>query len=656
MHHGGPYPATTAPLHTSVGPASMDRFLRPVCYQAMPDHLLPEALRDGIHWGFPAGSTASRRGSEPVEIVRYVDGTDGPVRVGVRRDRRVHPVAVNLLAELWSRPAGDMRRLLDEADGVGRDVAEVVLLAPVDGRTEVWAAGVTYARSRSARQEESSVAEVYALVYEADRPELFFKSVAWRVVTDGEPVSMRRDSELNVPEAELAVVANGEGEIVGYTVCNDMSSRSIEGENPLYLPQAKIYAAVLCSGHRHQARLGGEGSGGSRHRAHGAPGGGRGLAGEQHHGGHGPDTGRAGGVVVPGTGLPGRGGALHGDRHRPRDDLRAPSGRRGGDRHRPGGDAAQSGGGGKGQRHLAVGPRGWGDGPPHAGRGRPRAIGLTVWSFNPAPSPRPSIRPLSRCRLRPFGRSRMLPRAAYTDPRVFDWEQEHFFGAGWICVGRSEEIAGAGGPASGVGRVGRGSAHPGPDGIAARLCQRLQSPGPRVAAVRCHHPVTAGSSARTTRGPTRLEGEVWTAPGFKDMEGFDAAEHGLDRAPGGRVARPDLRQCLGPAVPLAPVAGHSRSWSPPTRPSACGWPAGHDYMVAANWKILTENYHECYHCGMIHPEFCAVSPPKSGANYHSERRLGRRFMDLRDGAETMSLDGRSGGACCAASTPRACGR
>ena len=180
-----------------------------------------------------------------MEIVRYLDrgaGADGADRVGVRRDREVSPVAVDRLADLWSRPLRELRALLDSAQDHGRDVDDVVLLPPVDGRTEVWAAGVTYARSRSAREEESSVAAVYGLVYEAERPELFFKSVAWRVVTDGEPVAIRGDSALNVPEAELAVVANAEGEIVGYTVCNDMSSRSIEGENPLYLPQAKIYA------------------------------------------------------------------------------------------------------------------------------------------------------------------------------------------------------------------------------------------------------------------------------------------------------------------------------------------------------------------------------------------------------------------------------
>jgi 2-dehydro-3-deoxy-D-arabinonate dehydratase len=116
------------------------------------------------------------------------------------------------------------------------------LLPPVDGRMEVWAAGVTYARSREARMEESSVADVYERVYGAERPELFFKAVPWRVVTDDEPIAIRRDSELNVPEAELAVVLNSVGETIGFTVCNDVSSRTIEGENPLYLPQAKVYA------------------------------------------------------------------------------------------------------------------------------------------------------------------------------------------------------------------------------------------------------------------------------------------------------------------------------------------------------------------------------------------------------------------------------
>jgi 2-dehydro-3-deoxy-D-arabinonate dehydratase len=177
-----------------------------------------------------------------VEVVRYIDRVEQAVRVGVRKDGTVQPIAVRDLSELLARSASDWPGLLESASGERRAVGDVILLPPIDGKTEVWAAGVTYERSRSARQEESSVAQVYELVYQADRPELFFKSVAWRVVTDLEPVAIRNDSELNVPEAELALVINAFGEIVGYTVCNDMSSRTIEGENPLYLPQAKLYA------------------------------------------------------------------------------------------------------------------------------------------------------------------------------------------------------------------------------------------------------------------------------------------------------------------------------------------------------------------------------------------------------------------------------
>ena len=176
-------------------------------------------------------------------IVRYVDPSGRPV-VGVESDGRVRPFAENttLGALLRSSPA-DIREACERAlQDPGIDAAEVRLLPPVDSRTEVWAAGVTYRRSREARVEESDkAADVYELVYDAERPELFFKSVAWRVTGHGEQISVRRDSEINVPEPELALVLTAAGEVVGYTICNDVSSRSIEGENPLYLPQAKVY-------------------------------------------------------------------------------------------------------------------------------------------------------------------------------------------------------------------------------------------------------------------------------------------------------------------------------------------------------------------------------------------------------------------------------
>jgi 2-dehydro-3-deoxy-D-arabinonate dehydratase len=121
------------------------------------------------------------------------------------------------------------------------------LLPPVD-RQEVWAAGVTYAWSREARIREAQSKEVYVRVYEAERPELFFKSMGEKVVGPNDWIGLRGDSHWNVPEPELALVLNPRMQIVGYTIGNDVSSRDIEGENPLYLPQAKIYRHACALG------------------------------------------------------------------------------------------------------------------------------------------------------------------------------------------------------------------------------------------------------------------------------------------------------------------------------------------------------------------------------------------------------------------------
>jgi 2-dehydro-3-deoxy-D-arabinonate dehydratase len=121
------------------------------------------------------------------------------------------------------------------------DLAAIKLLPPVD-RQEVWAAGVTYFRSKTARMEESDFsATAYDKVYDAPRPEIFFKSVPEKVVGPNTDVGIRKDATWNVPEPELALIINRSGSIVGYTIGNDMSSRDIEGENLLYLPQAKVY-------------------------------------------------------------------------------------------------------------------------------------------------------------------------------------------------------------------------------------------------------------------------------------------------------------------------------------------------------------------------------------------------------------------------------
>jgi len=142
------------------------------------------------------------------------------------------------LADLLALPLDQARDIVERS--AREDAGGDGPLPPVDSQ-EVWAAGVTYLRSRDAREEESAVKDVYTRVYEAKRPELFFKAPGWRVAGHDMPIRVRHDSAWNVPEPELAIVINSVGEIVGHTVCNDVSSRDIEGDNPLYLPQAKVY-------------------------------------------------------------------------------------------------------------------------------------------------------------------------------------------------------------------------------------------------------------------------------------------------------------------------------------------------------------------------------------------------------------------------------
>jgi 2-dehydro-3-deoxy-D-arabinonate dehydratase len=135
-----------------------------------------------------------------------------------------------------------LAEVIEKADPAA-DFASAQVLAPIENQ-EVWAAGVTYYRSRSARMEESKDAgggDFYDRVYSAERPELFFKSTAGRVAGPGSHVRIRSDASWSVPEPELTLLLNQRGELLGYTVGNDMSSRDIEGENPLYLPQAKVY-------------------------------------------------------------------------------------------------------------------------------------------------------------------------------------------------------------------------------------------------------------------------------------------------------------------------------------------------------------------------------------------------------------------------------
>ena len=150
------------------------------------------------------------------------------------------------LERLLEMPGAGVRSFLE---GLGSErPAEDPLLPPIEPAHEVWASGVTYLQSREARELESTDADAYEKVYDAERPELFFKALGWRVVGHGNMVRVREDSHWNVPEPELVLVVNSGMEIVGYTAGNDVSSRDIEGENTLYLPQAKVYDGACSLG------------------------------------------------------------------------------------------------------------------------------------------------------------------------------------------------------------------------------------------------------------------------------------------------------------------------------------------------------------------------------------------------------------------------
>jgi 2-dehydro-3-deoxy-D-arabinonate dehydratase len=173
-----------------------------------------------------------------------VRANSGEERVGVLTGERVRLLTpgVNLSAILHGRDP------MPEKGGDVVPLSGVTLLAPLDAQ-EVWAAGVTYKRSQEARERESvGAARFYDMVYSAARPELFFKAPAYRVAGPGERVHIRRDSRWNVPEPELALVIAPSLKLVGFTIGNDMSSRDIEGENPLYLPQAKFYDRACAIG------------------------------------------------------------------------------------------------------------------------------------------------------------------------------------------------------------------------------------------------------------------------------------------------------------------------------------------------------------------------------------------------------------------------
>ena len=244
--------------------------------------------------------------------------------------------------------------------------------------------------------------------------------------------------------------------------------------------------------------------------------------------------------------------------------------------------------------------------------------------------------------VRPFGESRMLPRAAYVDPAVFAWEQRHFFGGGWLCVGRSDQL-----PNPGDQRAedaGEGSV----------LLVRGDDGALRAFANTCRHrghellPCGQTANAKAIVCPYHswaysLRGGLRAAAGFRHQPGFVDADWGLAELPVTEWHGLVWVGGSGRAAPLPESLGTLEDLVAPYEPERLVVAGRHEYETAANWKILSENYHECYHCPAIHPELCKVSPPRSGENYTAPGTWVGGTMDLRDGMDTMSLDGTSGG-------------
>ena len=255
----------------------------------------------------------------------------------------------------------------------------------------------------------------------------------------------------------------------------------------------------------------------------------------------------------------------------------------------------------------------------------------------PAPVPADDL----AAALAPFGTSRMLPRAAYVDPAVFEWEQRNIF-SGWHCVGHAADLDGVGAQRA----VGSGA-----NGI---LLVRGEDGVVRAFANVCRHrghELMACGAATKRRGIVcpyhswsfKLTGELRNAPGFDNGDGFDPAQFGLIEL---RLIDWHGWLFVDPSGRDEDFADHVAGTEEivgPYQPENLTVVARHSYELATNWKVIVENYQECYHCSAIHPELSRISPPTSGANVDLPGTWMGGWMSMIDEAETMSLTGRSGG-------------
>ncbi len=255
----------------------------------------------------------------------------------------------------------------------------------------------------------------------------------------------------------------------------------------------------------------------------------------------------------------------------------------------------------------------------------------------PAPVPSADL----AAALAPFGRSRMLPREAYVDPEVFDWEQRNIF-SGWICMGHASDLNSVGAQRA-VG-----------SGANAVLLVRSETDVVCAFANTCRHrghellACGAATNKRSIVCPYhswsfRLDGALQNAPGFRDVDDFDPGEFGLTKL---RLVNWHGWLFVDPSGHDADFAEHVTGLEDivgPYRPEDLTIVARHSYELATNWKVIVENYQECYHCSRIHPELSRVSPPTSGDDLNLEGSWLAGWMSIVDGAETMSLTGKSGG-------------
>jgi Rieske 2Fe-2S family protein len=259
--------------------------------------------------------------------------------------------------------------------------------------------------------------------------------------------------------------------------------------------------------------------------------------------------------------------------------------------------------------------------------------------------------------LQPFGRSSMLPATAYTDPRVFGWERRHAFAAGWTCLGRDVDLLTDGATAQGMlvgdvpvlltrgtstgsnGANGSNGSN-GADGELRAFANTCRHRGHELLGDGCT------SSGRALTCPYHawsygLDGGLIAAPGMREVPGFDATQYPLLPVPLKIWHGWVLVNATGSAAPLTSWIGELEGLVAPYDPARLRLGGRHEYVLAANWKAIVENYQECYHCPMIHPELCEVTPADSGDNYDLPGAWIGGSMDLKDHAETMSLDGRS---------------